>query len=324
MVKNDINLNSSQKSVEYFADYHGEGDPVFESIINYYLLGYPSVLIEDVGAFIIPSSRSPWNLNAVLEPQDQKIEDLISKAIFVDRFGQLKYYRTSLSDSLSDFIQDCAKIIMAFGEAIYEIVYYSHPESEEIIEFKLVNIPSKTVEWKENKLMQYIPKKAAQEFNKHQYLELSPENIVFFKPPKYIHWQKMMNRLDALNKSPIPTFIYQNGSNVPYDKHLHKYTQQLAIADTTKVIGWNANFSFQEYIIEFYNLHRFLLFKKFLIILRNDILNKLNECISRVGNKIEFTTKLKIEGLPTLKDVEIMEKQLKEGTINFKKIYQSF
>ena len=38
MVKNDINLNSSQKSVEYFADYHGEGDPVFESIINYYLL----------------------------------------------------------------------------------------------------------------------------------------------------------------------------------------------------------------------------------------------------------------------------------------------
>lgn len=314
-------LNSSRKSIKFYADFLTENDPIIESQPDYMMSFYPGMFIQDVEMGIMPYSGSKWVLNAYMDPKDDEIEELISKLIHNERFSN-NYYKKSLSESLNDFIRKCAHQIMAFGEAVYEIVYFSDPDTNKIIELKLVSIFPNTVKWQENKLFQYIPQEIANELKKPQYIELDPKKIVFFKPQEDFEWEKIMKSLELASVSPIPLNIIQSQGYHDFNKH--KFSQKLAVAQIIKEIGWNARFSFQDEILEFYELIMLLRFEKFKISLRDEIISTLNTVLLNIGKKIGFENKLIIEGLPKLDDVKIIENDLKSGNRNFKDIVKEF
>jgi len=319
----DDDFICSRKSVGYYYyDYYSldEKDPIRESFPSYDESFYPGMFIQDVMMSIIPYSQSKWALKAFIEPANDKIENLIINAISTET-----HYRTDLNEELKDFIPKCAHNMLAFGESVYEIVYFSDVKTNEIKKFILVRVPPKTLHWHDDKLMQYIPKKIAKELNKPQYVELSTENIMFFKPSGYFQWENIMKQLELLSISPVPSFVFDTeGRRIPYDFDKQVYTRKLAVAETIKTIGWNARSSFQDEILEYYELHMNLLFQKFLIRLRNDIIDNLNKCLLNIGNKVGFSVELKIEGLPKLEDVNKIENHLKSGSMNFNDIRNSF
>jgi len=320
---NNVNhpkLMSSQKSVSYFIGDYSKNDPILKTIPNYYQISYPNMLIDDVRMGIIKASTLNNSFKAFIEHSDPKIEKLVAHALSSDR-----YYEQDLSKSIYSFFGECAANIMGFGQANYEIVYLSDSNYENISNFQLKYIPPKTMVWKKDRLFQYIPLELSRALNKPQYIELSSENILIFKPPKYLEniLENIMVQLAYLSKPPtVLEFIFQK--DIPYDVNEHIRTEKLGVAEAGKIIGWNARFSFQEYVTEYYDLYRFLKFEKFKIDLRNKILKTLNEGISCAGKKMGFSAQLNIEGLPSLEDVETMKKHLKSGSKPFNEIVKAF
>lgn len=309
-------LISSRKSIFYYSDIQGEGDPYLAKIPKYYLIGYPSVLISDVKHGVLPYD----NYKVTITPPNKKIELLIGHGL-----NNGKYNR-NFERAVSNLIRDCANSIMAFGEAVYEIIYFTDPINKNIVEFKLGFIQSKTVMWQKDKLVQYIPQKLAEKY-KTNYIQLSQESILIFKLSDDLQGkiERIMKELTTLDHPPVVLdFLFQeNGKKVHYDVNKHIHTQNIAIAKTGSPIGWipsNISLNFNEY----YDTYQFLTFQEFKIKLRNIILQTLNDGLTIIGNKMGFSAQIEIEGLPTLENVETMKKQLENGTISFKEAVDAF
>jgi len=317
LMKNEFidDLISSRKSIFYYTDLQGEGDPFLDKIPKDHLIGYPSVLIRDVKYGVLPSD----NYKVTMVPPNKEIEILIGN-------GLNERYHRNFERAVSNLIRDCANSIMAFGEAVYEIIYFTDPIDTKIVGFKLGFIQPKTVMWQKDKLVQYIPQKLAEKY-KANYIELSPESILIFKLSDDLQSkiERIMKELISLDKPPVVTeFLFQeNGKKVPYNVNEHIHTQNVAIAKTGSVIGWipsNISLKFNEY----YDTYQFLSFQEFIIKLRNIILQTLNDGLTIIGNKVGFSAQIEIEGLPTLENVETMKKQLENGTISFKEVVDTF
>lgn len=317
-MKKDSNseLISSRKSIFYYSDVQGEGDPFLAKIPKYYLIGYPSALIRDVKYGVLPFE----NYKISIDPPNEEIKRLIGNGLNTER------YNVNFEKAVSNLIKDCASSIMAFGEAVYEIIYFIDPTDNKIVKFKLGFIQHKTVMWQKNKLVQYIPEKLLEQY-KTSFIDLSPETILIFKLSDDLESKikKIMKELATLDHPPIvEEFLFNTTKkNVPYDVNKHIHTQNMAIAKIGSSIGWippNISLKFNEY----YDTYQFLLFQEFKIKLRNTILMTLNDGLKVIGDKMGFSAQIKIEGLPSLESVQTMKKDLERGTKSFKEVVDAF
>lgn len=319
-------LHRSQQSIFYYSDLAGREDPVLRARRDYFAQLYPHMLIEDVALGIMPigghAEKKPFRV--FVTPPDPRAEKLIAVAI------ARRDYSRDFADAVCDFFHDCAQTIMAFGEAVYEIVYLSQPDDGTIVGFELMFIQPRTVIRRRGKLVQYVPADVARERKVPQYVQLSPERILTFKPPAYVQGKlsHIMESLAFLSRPPLPNFALQGegGSSkpVPYDSAAHIRVEKLALADVGKLIGWNARGLLQEETLEYYWLYRELLFERFKIELRGSILKTLNDGLDRAGRKVGFSVRLEIEGLPTLADVDAAQAHLAAGDRPFKEILEPF
>ncbi len=291
-------------------------------------MAYPHMLIEDVSLRIMPiGGRSEGPFSVSIAPESEQVGQVIAAGI--SRRGS-SGSREYLARATSDFFRDCAQTIMAFGEAIYEIVYLLDPEKEIAVSFELEFVQPRTVERRWGKLVQYVPADVAAEREVSQYVELSPERVLMFRPPQYV-WgtlERMMESLGVLSAPGVPDFaLGQAGEGrpkIPFDIEVYQRTQKLALARATREIGWNGRGLLQEPTSEYYSLHRELSFERFLINLRNEILSTLNEGLASAGHELSFSAQLVIEGLPTLGDVDAAQVALASGSRPFKDIMEPF
>ena len=137
-----------------------------------------------------------------------------------------------------------------------------------------------------------------------------------------------MDSLAILSEKIVPDFAMDAISNpytdALYDISEHNVWRKRAIADAGKLIGWNARGLIQEDTLEYYILHRQLLFEQFQIELRNSILATLNDGLKRAGRLVGFDAQICIKGLPTLGDVATARAELLAGSKPFKEILQPF
>ena len=103
-----------------------------------------------------------------------------------------------------------------------------------------------------------------------------------------------------------------------------RYSQQLALAEAGKSIGWNARGLFNENMLEFYQLKRFLLFERFKIDFRTSILATLNNGLRLAGKEMGFTAKINVQGVPTIPDIEKANSELESGSKPFGDIIKPF
>ena len=285
---------------------------------------YTRMLIEDISMGLMPigsGAKKPFRV--FITPPDPKIERLISASI------DQSDYRRDLADSIYNFFKQCSQTIMAYGEATYELVYLYNKDKKSLVGFEFFHIPSQTLVRRHGKLMQYIPNDIAKAREIPQYIRLSPDNIVTFNIPNMIknQYKHIMDSLSYLSDKIMPDFAQpwkKDIEKIPFDLKIHIRTQKLALAHAGKLIGWNARGLFDNEILEFYYTYRHLIFERFKINFRNDILERFNDGLARVGKKLGFSAQLKIEGLPSLLDVEKAQQQLEKGDKSFIKILDDF
>ncbi len=298
-----------------------------KSFPNYFRYLFPGQLINDVRNTIMPIGglAGKKNFSARIIPEDKKIEKLVKDALpGRGSYGDLK-------ESISGFFGDCAQTMMSYEKAVWEIAYLSEVEDETFVKFDFIFISPETIIRRRGKLIQYVPKKIAEELDCSQYIELIPENILIFELPGYVKkkFRNIMDSLVALSDIGMPDFYRQSiMSHKPkqtfYDPEKHIEKQKLALAYATRTIGWNARNWLKDDMLDFYYLHRRLLFEKFKIDLRNEILDTFNKGLEIAGEKLNFNAKLVIEGLPTLEDVYDAQAHLQSGDVPLGKILDPF
>lgn len=321
------NLLRSQQSIFYYTDLEGQDDPVLVARPDYLGQFYPRMLIEDVRLSIMPIGEHSTNetFRVFITPADQAIEHIVAAGLWKDR------YTPTLTRAVCEFVRRCSATIMAFEEAIYEIVYLSVPETQKVTAFELVSIQPRTLKRRWGKLVQYVPASVAEARRLPRYITLSPERILFFKAPRQLKskLKHIMEDLASLSGATFPDFALPNADSphrIPFDSTIHTRARSLAVADATKLIGWNA----QEELLprgeklEYYFLYRQLRFYKFKIQLRDSILRALNEVIAHVGKTIGFSGSIETKGLPTLEDIAIAHAHLQAGNKPFDEVMRPF
>ncbi len=321
-------LLRSQESVRYATDLARRNDPVLGRQPDYFRMLYPHMLIEDVSLRIMPiGGRSKRPFRVIISPPNDGVERVVAAGV---SRRESTGARGELAVAVCDFVRDCAQTIMAFGEAIHEIVYLVDPQSGGKVGFELVFIQPRTVERKRGRLLQYVPADVAADLRVPRYVVLTAERILVFRLParfQRIH-DRMMESLGGLSTPVLPEFALRQKAEgipaVPFDMQVHERTQKLALAQATKLLGWNARGLLQNAILEFYWLHRELLFERFLIELRGEILTSLNEGLVVIGREMNFSGEVVVEGLPTLADVDAAQEALALGARPFKEIIEPF
>ncbi len=305
-------LESSQMSISYWSG-QGDEDAKLKARPDYYSLSNTHMLIQDVSNAVLPApgyTKAKYEIQ--LAPTNADLEDLIVKAL------RDRGHRRSLTDAAYDFFQECASTMTAFGRADYEIVYLSNTEGK-IIAFALSRIQPLTLVSRRGRVWQYVPKRIAHERDlSSQYVKLVPEDVVSFRLPMHVqrHHRRMMESLAFMSINFLPDFTMTNlkgETRVPFDLGEFSRVQKIALARSTREIGWNGRQLFRERILEYYFFYRHLVFERFKCEMRNSIVETLNLGIQRAGSQIGFEVGLNINGLATLTDIEDALRKLKDG-----------
>lgn len=296
-------------------------DPILNARPDYYTELYPRMLIDDVNARMVPlKAGGKTDFKVLLKPQDRIIEALVTSAI------SRHEYSDALTYAVEDFLRSCVDSIMTYDESVFEIVYLS--DSKSVVGFELVYIHPLSVRNRQGKLLQYVPVEIARKWNVSEYVELCPDNILVFSPPKHLRGKlrQIMECLYLLSVRLPGSLLLDQMRNdakpMPYDSTANLVSEKRALAAAGKAIGWNARDLFREDALEYYLIHRRLLFERFAIEIRESIMTTLNEGLSRAGKRIGFSAQLSIEGVPTLQDVENAETHLESGDLPFRQVLQ--
>jgi hypothetical protein len=260
-MENKLNLTRSQKSKRILDE--NIDDPIFNEVraVNG---GWVSRFVND---FVISILREPHNksLKIQIDPVNDAKEKLIADA--------LSPGASDLESAVRNFFKYCISNIVAFGQAVYEIVFFSDDDGR-IMNFELEHIyPPKTVIGDENRIYQYIP-------GESQHIELSPESIIFFRLPENLNdkIEEVRNNLFYLDSHPSIDFKSE-------------------LIEAGKSINWNPGFWQEPKQWTDNNLFSYLEFERFVIEIREYLLDLLNKHLQNICAQLGFTAQIKIEGL---------------------------
>jgi len=302
--------NSTQKSIPYPPDFN----PDVKKTTNFHEKFYSGIFLNDVDLFI---SNDKFKIK--LENKDDELEEKIVTSLE----DELRYPKDDLDGVLKDFIKTCASNILYFNECDYEIVFTDNNS------FNFAKIPFNTLKNENGKKYQVIHDEIVDEMDlSNNKIELEYDKIISFKAPKEYNIQEIMKKLFIIsnlkNRKDWVFFTDANRQNKPSIEYL-RYLEKVAVANVTKDIGWNFRIEFttEEFFLDHYYYHRFLLFQKFLTIFRESIIEEFNHALNIICKEVGFSNKIIIEGI-TLDVVDNIINEYEEGKIEYNKITSIF
>lgn len=318
-------LKRVQHSVFYYSDLQAKDDPIIKRRPSYHFFFYPRMLGEDLTHGVLPSLSLNRNWYSVqVEPKNTELEKILAFAI-----SKRDYYERRLADAAYWFFERVVSTLAYYGKSYFEIVEIIDPKSEKVKAFDLSPIQPMSLFFRKDHWVQYIPKSISDKRNSDQYINIPSQNVLGFKFPDPFDqkWMSLMESLAQINDNTLEFGLPKYGSNektVPFDFKLHHKIREQAASKLTSEIGWNLRKYPPEGILEYYWFHRFLKFEKFKILVRDSIVNTLNEGLSRINNKLGMQGKIVIKGLPTLDDVERAQDDLATGNRSGEEILKQF
>jgi hypothetical protein len=284
---------------------------------------YVDMFSEDVAVSIMPiggrSSRP--NFQVTISPDDQRAKKIIVTGLKEHGYGH------SLADTLFDFFHLLAANLSTSERAIFEIVYLEERQAEALVGFDLASISETQIVEKRGQFYQRVPPQMAVERNVPQMILLEKDDLIIFKPPPEFekalrHLKRSLSELDKLQFPAV--MLEATKTNTPYDFKAHQRAMKLALVEAVKPIGWNARGLFTDSVLSYYWIAMSLTFERFKIRLRETMLDTLNAGLKRIGAKLGFEARLKIDGLPTLADVDRATEQLNAGAMAFMEVMKPF
>ena len=314
-----------QDSVSYFSNTTSKNRKDIPNRSEHFGQLYVRMFIDDVRLSIMPTGRvSNRQFSISLEPQDAEISRVIEEAF------SLGEYHHDLASAIRDFVAECATELLLWDTSTYEIVFLAEKEGGKRVGFELSHIRPMTLFRKRNTLVQEVPDEIAIKFGKPHQIELKPERLVTFKLPNAFRnrMDDLISSLASLSSPIVPDFymneLASEQRKTPYDMKTHRHMRIVALASTTRLFGWNARSLFQQETLEYYLIHRILLFERFKIELRDTIVDTLNQGIKNAGKQLGFGAKVVLGGFPTLADVEAAFRHLQKGDATFTSILEPF
>jgi len=314
--------SNDQQSVSYYSDLEGTNDPILKARRRYNSQHYPHMLLKDIQHRILPvyslkrRERNPHKVE--LEPANGVFEELIIKGLEQNNYG------SNLGDALQNFMERCVYLLTAYGEAYFEIVYFSVPESEIPIGFEIVSIQPMTLKREKTKFVQYLPKDVAEGRSVEQFVDIDPLKILHFEIPMSLRKElrlilELLSLIDIKKNEKYHSSILNGDLKAAgYDFKSHMDSELIAIANITRNIGWAAGFRFQDETVEFYHLYRRIQFEKFILGLRGIILETLNDGLRKIGQRINHAGSVRLSGFLSHDEVNEMQTLFLSGDISFK------
>lgn len=301
---------------------------------------YTHMLIDDIGLTVFPISGEAKDRQPVvtLKQTDARLEHMVT-AGFAFGTGGGWSRRSDISSSLCEWGRLCATSIATHGSATFEVAYWERRGSAEPVGFAVIPLRHREVERLGNCWIQHIPANATQPAADlmsgdvalaQGQIELPLERIVTVSaPPPYNNLAEMMASLARLGTESWPAFVIPNPyvsseARVPFEFDLFKRTEELALAEATRVIGWNARGSFDDWQTEFYVAERYLRFERFKAVLRQAVLNTANAILARAGERLGFQSTLTLQHLPTEADVVAAQSDLEKGRVASNSLFKPF
>jgi hypothetical protein len=325
--KGGVELRSSRTTLRYGFDALTEEEIRQLRIWAPHAHYYTHMLVDDVSLRVLPNSlRRSGGAAAVLEPPGEAAAGMVAQALARER----DYFRRDLGDAVHDFFRHCATTLVTYLRAPYEIAYLSPPDSEAVVGFELVPVYPPTLFVEDEKFVQYVPQRWAESGRFPRRIEVAPDRLVVFDLPGEFRedWPQALHSLMAVEQGrgvDLALESFKVGrERLPYDFQAHKRSEFAAVAEATRCIGWDARGTFQDEQTEYYRIHRHLTFLRFLIQLRDSLLEKLNATLDTVSRVLPPLGHLRLEGVPTAADVEQALRHLQAGDKPFKDILAPF
>ena len=316
----DRDLKRHQRSVRVFLDMTAQKPPK-----TYGDTHYGRMLVEDVANGLVPYRMRGEDFSFSVQPASEEVETIIASGL-----GRDGYVWRDLLDGVRDFCRDAVQTLMAFGEAPYEIVYFSEGDAEKMVGFDLSFVAPWTLRRHGGGWVQTIPKDYAERFRTATRIELPSDSVARLQLPPSIarYFRRMMDDLDLLGRDLYPEFgVPVPGSkaqDIGFDFQAWNKSHGVALAHATRECGWTGRGLFSKNVTEYYYVRRFLDFERFKLELRTSILSQLNEVLQIIGKRIGFAGRIVAEGLPDSAQIANSYRDLEAGNVPFSEIKKPY
>ncbi|MBI5634718.1 MAG: hypothetical protein HZA15_14710 [Nitrospirae bacterium] len=314
---------SKRKSIAFFqpGSIRPDNDLISSSHVH--------MFAEDVHLHVMPlgsHARTKHKFTVELTSPDVEVEKIIRYA-----FPHNGYVQHSLTESISEFIKQCAFELAYKGLTFHEIVRGRQIEDRRTPSRKLreeppdpermffaSHIPGQVINIGSH-YVQIIPRVEWAKWRR-AFILIPSSDVWRIEIPKQLGGYKNHPQLlRALIKSgtPLPKFINDamaEQKELPtFDfKEFHKQ-QDLIAANETAVWGWAGRELWRDQTLEYYQFYRHVCFAKTMNVLREHILLSINSLLKRIS----FSSNLVIKGLPSLAELDETLSKMAKGEISF-------
>jgi hypothetical protein len=253
---------------------------------------------------------------ARLESSDPQLTQLVAQGL------THRGYRNNLADSLTDFVRTCAQSLFVYGKCIYEIVI-ARDEVGKIAHLEFANVYPLSMVRLVGHYYQLIPWWVA----KHSHVKVGirripKDKILHIEFPRELGGRRklkhIIRRLSSLSGETIPSFqmkALENYENTGFDLNKYTSTKYLEKAQLTKSLGWNQRGALENNILEYYSMYRRLNFSLSQAIIREHILDRLNQAL--IGSLLDLNTRIVVTGIPKSDDIRREFERLASGNLSF-------
>jgi hypothetical protein len=313
---------STRKSVSY----HGGWVRTGYSYNSHYV----HMLVEDIATGIMPTSRTGSSgLEITLNTPSERATELLSAGLR----GEPPRMGRDLDDALYWFMDESARRVAFFGEALYEIVFLgatARPHS--FTHFALAAIPNNSVISALGSRWQFVPRRVRTEGARtpRMFSRLNPEDLLVITMPRQLGGKRgiraMLTQLSNLGTG-VPEFhlreMPEHDEHIKFDLKAFTRIRNRMAGKSTSRVSWDARWLLlnERPITNFCLAHRRLRFEKSRAILRQTIVESLNDALQRVGRQLNIDLQFRLQGLPSPKDYDNWIQQFAEGRLGIAEVY---
>ena len=313
---------TSQRSVPFFISRSREME-----LPDYYVYMFQ----EDLNLGILPLRgwRAESGFKVIITPMAREVAELIAAAL-PSEYGP----RYDIEGAVSHFIEEAAQLLVWYGRAFYEIVF-EYEEGEKPVGFRITHIQDNCIHDAAAFCWQFLPAARSGSFDFsdatekaapnlfHRFVWISKSRMLTIKMPSELGGRRLMLRtirtLAQASRSALPELaIAEANESSPksgYDFTIHRRLTEMIVARATRSFGWPMRGTADETSLEFYRLYRNLLFENAKVIIRDHILDALNNALARVGKVMGFKAEISLLGVRTRKECEDALRDIQSGKL---------
>jgi hypothetical protein len=279
---------------------------------------YAHMFLEDVYLGILPyDDHNKPSFTVKLNGGSQDSEFELCEAIE-------RHSRRDLKEGFTDFVRETAKGLAYDGKVYYRILYTNEEQSR----FDLIRLYREDV-WS---FLGYhfVFKKDRRPRGKKESHRWG-QTVCFRLPPEYKGLPFLVRKMSKIDPTGLPEFALDQyhpespkSLRIPVDFNVVKNSEEYRLGRLTRSIGWTGRRLLSERMTEYYYLHRELIYKEFLIKLREGITRDLNKVLGYISHEIDFPSAIVLEGLPSLDEISKSRELLSTGSATFAEVMKPF